>query len=78
MTPATAPERQGRQRLGMMADDSGHANTARAAFERAQRLAPDCPHIAVANQHDLWRDKSVQQWLAGRSPPAGPVQLTLT
>lgn len=41
--------------------------------------SPEQARIVVANQHDLWRDKALQQWLAERrSPPDGPVQLTLT
>lgn len=34
--------------------------------------------IAVAAQHDLWRDKALRQWLQQRSDPSAPLQLTLT
>lgn len=38
--------------------------------------------LAVANQHDLWRDKALQAWLKAQQPAAGggdgSLQLTLT
>jgi tetratricopeptide (TPR) repeat protein len=41
--------------------------------------SPEQARIVVAEQHDLWRDKALQKWLAEReSPSGGPVQLTLT
>lgn len=41
--------------------------------------SPEQARIVVADQHDLWRDKALQKWLAEReAPPGGPVQLTLT
>ena len=40
--------------------------------------SPEEARIAVANQHDLWRDKGLRAWLDARADPAGPVQLTLT
>lgn len=43
----TAVQSLGWQRLSMMASDQGDAAGARAAFERAQRLTPDDPRIAL-------------------------------
>lgn len=34
--------------------------------------------IAVAGQHDLWREPAVRAWLRRRQAPDGPLQLTLT
>jgi hypothetical protein len=40
--------------------------------------SPEEARIAVANQHDLWRDKALRQWLEERAgPPAGRAQLPL-
>lgn len=40
--------------------------------------SPEQARIAVAAQHDLWRDKSLRKWLQARTDPSAPLQLTLT
>lgn len=46
----------GWQRVSMMASDAGDARAARAAFERAQRLTPDDPRVALLEVTTLLAD----------------------